>query len=114
MTTSNPNAAELNRQIAERLGWTINQCGPDEILIWKDSQEERGEVQRPWATDRNAIATDLLPRLEERQWLLFTGWLLANFGACDGTIGSVHRHTLTATPEQLCRAWLQAMEGERE
>lgn len=101
----------LNEQIAIRLGW--REVIPSGWGFEPGCKEAK--PLRPWVQSRDLIARDLLPVLTEEQWELFTTALTESIesklnGAPVESQGHATRLLLTATPEQLCRAFLAATE----
>lgn len=93
---------DLNRQCAERMGWKHLA-----LSAWLDKHGHPKSVD--FATSHDAAHT-LLSDLSEEEWENFVEWLLDLLGASVAD-GDYERKILTATPAQLCAAYLAATEG---
>lgn len=104
---------DLNRQIAERLGWKPH----GDHWFRKPTGVGFGDAptRGDWATSHDAVHRDLLPRLTDEQFGVFCDALLKHVPPTqiDGSC-TVMKHCMAAaffsTPEQLCTAFLSASE----
>lgn len=105
--------ADLNAQLCQRLGWT-------DVFQFEGgyggvSPDGRAAMRVPnWTTSRDA-AHELLQGMTDEQWDVFTTAIseyIEDFLGESPVTSQGHavRLLLTATPEQICRAWLKATE----
>ncbi len=106
-------ALNLNAQVADRLGWK-SESMPSECALhghisihWKLRLERNCECEFAWAQSLD-VCRELLDRLTDEQKELFCTAIYT------ATCGFSHPNRrpvwdiISATPEQLCRAFLEA------
>ena len=112
--------AELNEQVARKLGWRRNGVDP---YLWMRPPPAQSYDRTPgdlvgtddlprWSTSLDDVLQDLWPELREKGWEIgsnmFTPWFLRGMG----------KYVEYETDEQLARtiveAWVEKRKGDKE